>query len=94
MAGADIDLARSYAQRKSEEWLNKAVDILLESLTEPDDVVNQYLAEEGYTMKVKGEGSRRRMIATLEAAIAIRNGQEPIRNDSHMPSFGHRRIET
>lgn len=94
MAQADKDLATLYAERKTVEWLNGAIDILMNSLTDTDDVVNQYLAEEGYTMKVKGVGHRRNMIATLRAALDIKDGKTPFTGHSHMPSFGHRRIET
>lgn len=91
---ADPESAELYAELYSEAWILGALKILLESQASPDDVVNQYLAEEGYTMKVKGEGSRRDMIATLNAARKIQAGEAPFTGTSITINRGNRQTRT
>lgn len=91
---ADAEQAELFAELYDETWITGALKILLESQAEPDDVVNQYLAEEGYTMKIKGSAERNRMISTLNAARKIKGGDTPFTNDAHVLSRQNRRIRT
>ncbi|MHA1544615.1 MAG: hypothetical protein ACTSU8_05720 [Alphaproteobacteria bacterium] len=93
MADTNEILSKSYASRKSIEWLDGAIDILLDSMAEPDDVVNQYLAEEGYTMKVKSMAARTNLLQVLEDAKLIKNGDTPFTNHAHTMNRSNRRIE-
>jgi len=94
MAGTNEILSKTYASRKTVEWIDGAIDILLDSVAEPDDVVNQYLAEEGYTMKVKSMSDRTNLIQILEDAKLIKNGESPFDNN-HAQTMNRatRRIE-
>lgn len=86
-------LTKAYASRKTVEWLDGAIDILLDSMAEPDDVVNQYLAEEGYTMKVKSMTDRTNLIQVLEDAKLIKSGGAPFANHAYTMNRSRRRIE-
>lgn len=87
-------LARTLARKKSEQELEAAIDVLVASMTEPDDVVNSYLEGEGFTMRVKSQQQREQLIETLEAAIELRKGNGVNDSMSHTINFNQRRLST
>jgi len=91
---ADPVLSRTLARKKTEVELEAAIDVLVASMTEPDDVVNSYLEGEGFTMKVKSQAQRTGLIETLEAAIALQNGEAVNDSTSHTMNFSSRRLST
>jgi hypothetical protein len=90
---ANPTMARTYARLYTEEQLNTVLKRLADSLVEPDDIVNQYLEAEGWTVKVKSMTDRMMLMETIEAALDTKDGRAPINNRSTRVRFGSREIE-
>jgi NifU-like protein involved in Fe-S cluster formation len=93
MAHADI-VASALADRKTEQQLNAALDILLDETLASDHVLEQQLSEVGFTFQVRTQPDRDRCIALVTAALKIRLGQfSPSAGSGHFMNFATRRIE-
>lgn len=84
---------RAYHRRKTKAELEKALDVLLDSQMEPDDVVEQRLAEVEFTFRIKSTRDRDRLISILEGAIKLHDGERLSSGSGHFMNFGSRRIE-
>lgn len=92
MAGSNT-LVRAYHRRKTKAELEKALDVLIDSQMEPDDIVEQRLADVEFTFRIKSTRDRKQAISVIEGAIALHNGENLSSGSGHFMNFGARRIE-
>ncbi len=90
---ADMVLARALKRTKTVEQLEAALGVVVDSLLAPDDVLEQRLEAVDFRMQVKSVGERRGMVETIEAAIHLHEGENPVNNMAHLLDFSKRRTE-
>jgi|GEM_PF-2230083 len=92
MASAET-LVRIYTRKYTLSELESAQSLLLEASLEDSDVIEQRLAQVGFTFRVRNEAERDRRITILEAAIERQSGAETPSGRGHSMDFRTRRIE-
>ena len=90
---ASDTLVRAYHRRKTKPELETALDVLLDGLAEPDDVIEQRLAEVEFSFRIKSTRDRERLISIIEGAIRLHDGEAVGAGRGHFFNFGSRPLE-